>query len=382
MEVIMKSMVKILFAIMALSLGEVSVSAASKGKGQKRPPEDVNSVVSEAGRGEKHQRVLEQLLQSAVSAGATMPGTGDTLVHAAVRAGGEVGSTLSTLFIGQNVSQLLSVINTQGLTPLALAISLGSDAAASELIPLSDLKQTISGGSYLIYACEKTRNADIVAKILETLLTQCHDDSEKTTALAVRDSRGHNVVQVAIIFKHHNLLRMIAPIPQSPMGASDLAHAMSQHDPEAFTILINPTVLAVHANPFNEKNADGKTVVHLAALVFATEGNPTYLVALCELMTNEAVLAEKRPNFSTKNKEHKRAIDLINCPTTKKELSEKYPFLDAAEASWSLYGFVAGLFGSHGAQQSSSNPATSSTAGTDLTVGSGDPLVHPGNETI
>lgn len=372
----MKSMVKILFAIMALSLGEVSVSAADK----KRALEYGDSVVSEAESSEKHRRVLEQLLQSAVSAGATMPGTGDTLVHAAVRAGGEVGSTLSTLFIGQNVSQLLSVINTQRLTPLALAISLGSDAAASELIPLSDLKQTISGGSYLIYACEKTCNADIVAKILETLLTQCHDDSQKTTALAVRDSRGHNVVQVAIIFKHHNLLRMIAPIPQSPMGASELAHAMSQHDPEAFTILINPTVLAVHANPFNEKNADGKTVVHLAALVFATEGNPVYLLALCELMTNEAVSPEKRPDFSTRNKQGNRAIDLIGCEITKTELSQKYPFLNTAAPQWSFLAiFSSWPFGAH---QASSAPATSSTAGTDLAVGSGDPLVHAGDETI
>lgn len=333
----MKSMVKILFAIMALSLGEVSVSAASK----KRPAavEERAPNVETGAQNAEILRCLTEALLEAQRRSMLDPKTGESLSHI-LTALDTTGAAINFISRGNNTDSMrgfTAAVNSLGITALVQAIALGNEDSVAVLLPITNLLQELRVGdsktTYLHLACQQDNGA-IFDMVLAELLKQCPETAQKTATLTTKDSQGFTAAETALNLCKHDRLAKLVRLPECPMfvgrtGKSLLHLAIARGNSEALRTLIAPNVLATHhdKNLVNAADTAGNTPVHYAALVIASENNSGFFSILHSLVANEAVPLTNKPNFTCVNKSGQTPIMLVINPAVQARLLYAYPEL-------------------------------------------------------
>ena len=336
----MKSMVKILFAIMALSLGEVSVSAASKGK---KPPAAVEERAPNVETGAQNAEILRCLTEALLEAqGRRMldPKTGESLSHILTELD-TTGAAITFISRGNNTDSMrgfTAAVNSLGITALVQAIALGNEDSVAALLPSTDLLQKLCVGksktTYLHLACQQDKDA-IFNMVLAELLKQCPETAQKTATLMTKDSQGFTAAETALNLGKHVRLAKLVGLPECPMfvgrtGKSLLHLAIARGNSEALRTLIAPNVLATHhdKNLVNAADTAGNTPVHYAALAITLENNSGFFSILHNLVANEAVPLTNKPNFTCVNKSGQTPIMLVTNLAAQKSLLDAYPELE------------------------------------------------------
>ena len=352
----MKSMVKILFAIMALSLGEVSASAASKGKKRPAAVEERAPNVETGAQNAEILRCLTEALLEAQRRGMLDDKTGESPSHI-LTALDTTGAAINFISRGNNTDSMrrfTAAVNSLGITALVLAIALGNEASVAVLLPSTDLLQELCVGdsktTYLHLACQQDNGA-IFDMVLAELLKQCPETAQKTATLTTKDSQGFTAAETALNLGKNNRLADLVRLPECPMivgpnrGSQSLLHlAINRRNSEALRTLIAPDILAAHHDDdlVNAPDTAGNTAVHYATLAIASETNRDFFSILHSLVANEAVPLTNKPNFTCVNKSGQTPIMLVINPVVRASLLAAYPELAAtilprqsfAEKAW------------------------------------------------
>ena len=337
----MKSMVKILFAIMALSLGEVSVSAAGKKRPAAAAVEEQATNVEKDRKNAEILRCLKETLFEAQGRSMLDPKTGESLSHI-LTALDTTGAAITFISSGAHTDSMrgfTAAVNSLGITALVQAIALGNEASVAVLLPSTDLLQELCVGksktTYLHLACQQDKDA-IFNMVLAELLKQCAEAAQKTAALMTEDSQGFTAAQTALNLGKHDRLAKLVGLPECPMivgpnrGSQSLLHlAIARGNSEALRTLIAPNVLATHhdKNLVNAPDTAGNTAVHYAALAIALESNRDFFTILYGLVANEAVPATNKPNFTCVNNSGQTPIMLVINTAVQESLVKTYPEL-------------------------------------------------------
>jgi hypothetical protein len=349
MEVIMKSMVKILFAIMALSLGEVSVSAVGRGKRKDNPV-----VVAEAQQNHEaftqaqRLEILECLAQTIIEAlkrSMLDTKTGESLLQILTELD-KTGSAITFMSSGTHagaISEFTNAANFLGITALVQAIDLNNTDSVRVLLPITNLRQELHVGdstsktTYLHLACQQDNDA-IFDMVLAELLKQCPETAQKEDALSTKNSQGFTVAETALNLDKHDRLTKLARLPECPMfvgrnrGGKSLLHlAIERRNTAGLTTLIAPDVLAAHQDDdlVNAADTAGNTAVHYAALAIELENNKEFFTILHSLVANEDVPTTNKPHLARTNTLGQTAIMLITNPVVRASLVKTYPVLTA-----------------------------------------------------
>ncbi|MBM3886603.1 ankyrin repeat domain-containing protein [Candidatus Dependentiae bacterium] len=376
----MKRTVKILFAMMALSLTNMPIfsmdreeeeeneeqSLVDTSSGTKRKAGAAGGEKKKTRRGTPTTTALvrqdastqtdidpiidpilacyAQTILEALQRGMIDTRTGETLLHL-LTARDTAGEALLS-FIGHSTQGTLQTHtnfkNKLGVTALIQAINLGNENCIKILAPLTDLRNPLVVGgrktTYLHLACQQS-NAQIFDTILTELMKQCSEAAYKKAALSLKDANDLTVAEVALFHRKYNYLKALTQLPDCNVDYL-LHQAITTNNYEGFTTLIDPGILTVHPELISTIDT-GNTVLHTAARALEKNG-PEFFTDLVKLSFNEEIPSQARPNMRARNKAAgKTAINLIANAVTRAELIKQYPTLDETSPAqqWKIVAF-------------------------------------------
>lgn len=207
------------------------------------------------------------------------PRTGDTALHKLLEVDA-TGETLAYLCTAHHatIAQFANIANIRGETPLVKAILSNNVPATRALLPVTNLQAPLmlSGQQthYAHVACAQ-QYPEIFPAVIEYMLAACDTPAAKTAALNLRDHRGNNVAQVAILMNAIPCLTTLLTHPELPVtnlnreGHSLLIFAMTKSGDTGPCIeaLIEDAVLARFRGLATTADRLGNTPLHYAATI-------------------------------------------------------------------------------------------------------------------